>query len=387
MDMQLSYLLTQAKGDTPIRGTLERLCEITGLAAGEWEICIANESEAAVDYVRKDFPGVRIIHGNGVAACSGKYVIPLVENVFPAAGVTIASILAHLDASNQVGAVVGKFEGCDFVPALPTLVKMGVSGFRKSLLEKIGGFSSLHGDAADYDMTFRILGAGSRIEHRDDILFRPQTDIAPEEGSAEEIKISPRELTDRLSTLRRYLPDNVSQIYLDDWTTKYKALAIEGSGRFSVDLALLHVRLRSVGMTISAPDPVSSDVFEAIFALRQNAAMIGDWARRGSVWRVILADFSDNLWATYKACRSSGLQMRCIADNNPAYAGVHYRDLPIVPASRAFEGGGIDGVILTSTDLARIEANFKSIRHHFHGPILRLGQIARAGTQTQAVAA
>jgi hypothetical protein len=387
MDMQLSYLLMHAKGDKPIRGTLERLCEITGLLAGEWEICIANESEANVAYLRKDFPNTRIVHGNGIAACAGKYVIPLVDDVFPAGGFTIASIIAHLDENNQVGAVVGKFEGQNFVPALPTLVKMGVSGFRKSLLEKVGGFSSVHGEAADYDMTFRILGAGSRIEHRDDILFRPQTDIAPEEASAEEIKTSPRELTDRLSTLRRYLPDNVSQIYLDDWTTKYKALAIDGSGRFSVDLAMLHARLRSVGMKISSPDPVSSDVFESIFTLRQNAAMIGDWARRGSVWRVILADFSDNLWATYNACRSSGLQMRCIADNHPAYAGVHYRDLPIVPANRAFEGGGIDGVILTSTDPARIEANFKSIRHHFHGPILRLGQGARVATHTQAAAA
>jgi hypothetical protein len=128
-------------------------------------------------------------------------------------------------------------------------------------------------------------------------------------------------------------------------------------------------------------------VIESIFGLRRHAAMIGDWARRGSVWRVTLADFSDNLWATYNACRSSGLQIRCIADNNKAFENLSYRDLPIVTAARAFEGGGIDGVILTGTDPSTIGANFKSVRNHFHGPILRLCQTPREATHAQAVAA
>ena len=146
-------------------------------------------------------------------------------------------------------------------------------------------------------------------------------------------------------------------------------------------------RFRSVKQSISPPEPVSPEVVESVFSFRRHAAMIGDWARRGSVWHVILADFSDNIWATFNACRSSGLQMRCIADNDPAFENLSYRDLPIVPANRAFEGGGIDGVILTTTDSTKIEPNFKSLRNHFRGPILRLCQSPRPATHAQAAAA
>jgi hypothetical protein len=145
--------------------------------------------------------------------------------------------------------------------------------------------------------------------------------------------------------------------------------------------------LQSVRQIIFHPDPVGHDVLEAVFAFRTQATMIGAWARRGSVWRVVLADFTDNVWATYNACRSTGLQMRCLADNNPAFENLSYRDLPIVPANRAFEGGGIDGVILTSSEPSRIESNFKSLRNYFHGPILRLHQTPRQATHAQAVAA
>jgi hypothetical protein len=143
----------------------------------------------------------------------------------------------------------------------------------------------------------------------------------------------------------------------------------------------------SLRRAVPPPDPVSSEVIETVFGLRRHAAAIGDWARRGSVWRVILADFSDNLWAAYNACRSTGLQMRCLADNNPAYENLAYRDLPIVPPNRAFEGGGIDGVILTTTDPAKLESNFKSLRHHFHGPILRLHHPPKQATHAHPLAA
>jgi len=377
--MRLSYLLTQNDRRPAIRGTIVRLRGITALPSDQWEICLAGASTSTLKYLRGEFPTTRIVQGSKLSAVSGRYVIPLGQDTFPADGLTITSMISHLDASAETGAIVGKTAGGASPPALPTLVKFGASALRKSLLERIGGLSPFHGPAADYDLTFRILSAGSRIDHRADIIFQSP--------ASEQKAPGVREIADLLSIARLFLPDHLSRIYWKDWTTKYQALAADAGRKRDGHLAILLARLRSITQYIVAPPPASPEVIESIFGLRRHAAMIGDWARRGSVWRVTLADFSDNLWATYNACRSSGLQIRCIADNNKAFENLSYRDLPIVTAARAFEGGGIDGVILTGTDPSTIGANFKSVRNHFHGPILRLCQTPREATHAQAVAA
>jgi hypothetical protein len=375
--MRLSYLLTPTNRPQAIRGILARLCEITTLPPGQWEICIAGESDAAINYIRNEFPAPRILRGATAAACSGQYIVPLGENNLPIDAITVSSILSHLDSNPDVGAVVGKFTNTISRPSLPTLVQFGATGFRRTLLERIGGLSPLRGSAADYDLSFRILSANSRIDHREDILF--QSDPRKSPGL--------HEIADLLGIARRYLPENLSEIYWQDWAKKYKALAAHSKKKSAGRLAPLLARVRAIKQSISPPEPVSSEIIETVFGFRRHAALIGDWARRSSVWRVILADFSENIWATYNACRSSGLQMRCLADNDPAYDKQSYRDLPIVPANRAFEGGGIDGVILTSTDPTTIEANFKSLRNFFPGPILRLCQTPRQATHAQATAA
>jgi hypothetical protein len=381
--MRLTFFLTQTDRQTAIRPTLVRLRELTTLPAEQWEICIASATDSTLEYIQAEFPGTQIVHGPSPAACSGQFVIPLGENNFPADALTVASILSHLDSDPQIGAVAGKFSAGP-LPVLPTLAKIGASAFRKSVLERIGGLSTLSGYAADYDLTFRILSAGHRIDHRPDILFQTQPETAEENSSPRQ---KSREIADLLGIARRFLPENLSQIYWQDWAKKYKALASHAGQKTAGQLAPILDKWNSLRRAVPPPDPVSSEVTETVFGLRRHAAAIGDWARRGSVWRVILADFSDNLWAAYNACRSTGLQMRCLADNNPAYQNLAYRDLPIVPPNRAFEGGGIDGVILTTTDPAKLESNFKSLRHHFHGPILRLHQPSKEATHAQALAA
>jgi hypothetical protein len=249
---------------------------------------------------------------------------------------------------------------------------MGATCFRKTILDKIDGIPSFEGSAADYDVTFRLLGTRSSIAHREDIVFFS-------EAAQEDPKLSAGEIANQLAVARWYLPAKLAAIYWEDWSLRYKAL-YKGAGR----VALLRARMQGVKQMLAAPDPVSPEVLETVFGFRSQAASIGDWARRESVWRVVLADFGDNIWATYNACRSSGLQMRCIADNNRAFENLVYRELPIVHTDRAFEGGGIDGVIITSPDALHIDAALRSIRIHFHGPILRLWQTARPATHAVA---
>jgi hypothetical protein len=409
MKIRLSYYLTQNNQQTAIRGSLVRLREITSLPEGEWEICLANATESTLEFIRGEFPGTPIIHAPSTSDCNGRYVIPLGENTFPSGSITIPSIIALLDSTPSLGAVVGKLDGPSPEPALPSLIKLGATALRKSFLDRAGGLSTFHGPAADYDLTFRLLSASNRIEYRDDIRFQTRTEkvtISPSpgtpgegggEGSSEVIEersqefenqsLTAREIADLLAVAQRYLPGDLSQIYFQDWAKKYKALAASAGRKRAGHLARFLSRLRSVTQTFTSPDPVSSDVIESIFGLRRHAAAIGGWARRSGVWRVILADYSDNLWATYNACRSTGLQMRCVADNEKAFEDLSYHDLPIVSAARAFEGGNIDGVILTTTSPSKIEKNFNSLRNHFHGPILRLCQTSREAAHVQAAAA
>jgi len=385
--MRLSFLLTARHDPATVRKILGHLCGITPLPRGQWEVCLGHETPAngSAEAIQAEFPNVRLPAENqAVSPCSGQYVIPLGEHCGPADGAALRSILSHLDSDPTIGAVVGKLamsDGSTRGPALPSLVKLAASCFRKSVLDRIGGFPAIGGSAADYDLSFRILSAGFRIDRREDIVFHGLT------NTADEISPTAADVAEQLAVAHRYLPPKLRQIYWQDWATKYRVLAAHGGQKRAGHLAVLLGRLQSIRQIITASNPVAHEVLEAVFAFRTQATMIGAWARRGSVWRVVLADFTDNVWATYNACRSTGLQMRCLADNNPAFENVSYRDLPIVPASRAFEGGGIDGVILTSAEPSRIESNFKSLRNYFHGPILRLHQTPRQATHAQAVAA
>jgi hypothetical protein len=362
MKMRFSYILTHDSLQTAIRAPLAHLCEITRFPKDQWEIGLASTTDATLEYIRTEFPGFQIVHA---AECSGQFVLPLAENDLPDSKKTLSVLLSPLAHDTNISAVVGKPNA-----HLPTLVTRGATAFRRTALERAGGLSVYSGPAADYDLTFRLLTAGGRIEHRSDAVFQSPPEIAQEHAP------DAREIESLLAVAKRYLPEHLSQIYWQDWARKYKAIAAQAGKKREGSLAMLLSRLRTVTQAMTDSDPVSPDVLETVFTYRRHAAAIGNWARHASVWRVILGDYSDNLWATYNACRSSGLQMRCVADNNHCFDGVSYRDLPIVHAKRAFEGGGIDGVILTATDAQKIESSYKSLRSHFQGPILKLGAAA-----------
>ena len=119
---------------------------------------------------------------------------------------------------------------------------------------------------------------------------------------------------------------------------------------------------RSKTFSVSAPD----------------ACAVGRWARDNRIWRVAIADLSKNIYATYNACRGNGLQVRCIAESNPAFIGLNYRGLPILSDGDALDGQGIEGVVLSSTNAAQIEPRLQSLRRRYRGPILRLWSPAPA---------
>jgi hypothetical protein len=403
--MILTYLLKAEDDADALRRGIGHLQRVTPLAREQWEIRVVFDARksAVVQAMRGEFPDVQFTaqgpgRGPGamnvaIDASSGQFIIPIMGQVYPAGREDVGSMIGHLKSDSAVGAVVGSLFGPDLLRqdrGLPTLARIGLSCFCKSALERVQGLPRLDGIAADYDISFKILSARSRIERRQDIHFRDQTPAAEEvEDDSVDVPQGPdeSEILDHLTVAVRCLPPKLARIYFQDWSMKYLALARNAGTGMRARLAILRTSLRALVFKFTDPEPVSQDVLEAVFAFRGQGIAIGEWARRANAWRIVLADFSDNLWSAYNACLSSGLQLRCVVDNHAAYEDLIYHELPIVPSTRAFEGGGIDGVIITSTDPAQIETTFKSIRAHFHGPILKLHQAPMAATHVQAIAA
>lgn len=379
--MLLSYIILSANRPHALAETLAGISSATPLPADQWEIWVADNAsiEGEIGLSNAKLIRSRAVRpmaaaNEALAQCSGKYVILLNDDTQPANAGSIAKALAHLDSDPAVGAVVGKLvlsNGNPWMPALPSLVIPGATCLRKSMLDRVGGFSrSFSGVAADYELTFRIHCAGFRIDHRQDIVFHGQGESVTGESVDAASEIA--QIGDRLAVLRRYLPDNLCHIYWEDWAMRWRAIySRSGHGR-QVRTALLAARLRALRELWNSPDPAPPTAVEEVLGLRKQARRVGDWARGNGVWRVVLAELTDNFYATFNACRSSGLQVRCVAEDNSAFEGLEYRGLPIVPAHMAFEGGGIDGAVIASTDPHRIETVARSIRRHFPGPILRL---------------
>jgi len=260
----------------------------------------------------------------------------------------------------------------------------GATCYRKSVLDQIGGFrKEFFRQAEEYDLSFRVWGGGHRVDRREDVVFRH--DKVPGDGRASPL-VHTLDLRNNLIIAQRFLPAKLRKIYWQDWRLRYQALARGHAKWHEIQKALLSARLWRLRQSLTGRSPLDDAALENIFHFRRQAAAIGDWARRCSVWRVVLADFSKNIWPAYNAARSSGLQLRCIADDNPAFDGVEYRGLPIVSVRNAFEGGGIDGVIITNINPAQIELRLKTIRRHFPGPVLRLWHRPRTATQVQVAA-
>ena len=113
---------------------------------------------------------------------------------------------------------------------------------------------------------------------------------------------------------------------------------------------------------------------EMIFGLESQAQAIATWARQNGVKRVVIADFSKNLYATYQGCDRAGLRVDAIADGEPAFAGMIYRGVPVLEDAAAIRK--IHGVVISNVNPAQIDRVAARVSKVFRGPILRLWQPA-----------
>jgi GT2 family glycosyltransferase len=402
--MRLSYVLISFNRRQTLLQTVQRLCDCTPLDAEDWDIWVVDNAstDGSAEAVAHKFGNrVNVIrnHSNegmyarnhAFSRCKGNYVISLDDDSYPADARAVKLVIEHMDANPMAGALVAKVvlpDGSCEAPALPTVIMGGASCLRKSVLDQIGGFrKEFFRQAEEYDFSFRIWRAGFRVERREDIIFRHEkVGSATGNTGRDSVLVRQLDLRNNLIIAQRFLPAKFRKIYWQDWRQRYEALARQAKSRKAIFKAIASARAWGLKESVRGRLPLSEDNLEQVFGFNQQSQAVGEWARRNSVWRVVLADFGKNIWATYNACRASGLQLRCIADENPAFENLEYRGLPIVPARRAFEGGGIDGVVVANINPAQVDARAQTIGRYFSGPILRLWQAPLSATQTRAAA-
>jgi GT2 family glycosyltransferase len=394
--VKLSYVIISHNRKPTLLKTIERLQAVTPLPRTQWETWVVDNAstDGSADAVQQKFPHVHLLRNktnqgmyarnHAFAKCSGKYVISLDDDSYPADQRSVNLMLSHMDSNPSTGALVGRvilpddsLEG----PALPGILMGGASCLRKSVLDATGGFrKEFFRQAEEYDLSFRIWRGGWRVERCEQAVFEHEKVSGAGRPSP---LVSALDLRNNLIIAQRFLPEKLRRIYWDDWRQRYTALARGKASSLEIFQALNSARIWSLRDQFSGRPELEESALENIFQFRRQAALIGDWARRNSVWRVVLGDFSKNIFAAYNAARGCGLQIRCIADDNPAFEDIEYRGLPIVETHKAFEGGGIDGVILTNINPAQIDARYQILNQIFPGPVLRLWRPPQEATQVE----
>jgi GT2 family glycosyltransferase len=380
--MKLSYVIVTRNRCESLLRTLDRLESVTALPRHQWEVLVVDNASdddtvSAVAHHHREARLIRLEENEGmparnhaIARAAGKYLCFLDDDSYPT-GDAIPKSLRYLGRYLKTAAVVarvvlpdGSLEG----PAFPAVTLGGASIVRAEALRQVGGFApEFFRQAEEYDLSFRLWGAGYRVERFEDVIFGH--DKVP--GGRCSALTHRMDLRNNLILVERYLPRELRRAYRHDFIRRYAALAIADGCGDAVNAALLEARVWARREAAVGRKTLKRDALEQLFELERQSAAVGEWAARLGLRRVAIADVTKNLYATYRACRRAKLEIDCIADGRPAFANSEYREIPVLP-----DGGTsrerIDGVVLSNINPAQVDRRLAELETRFKGPILRL---------------
>jgi len=234
------------------------------------------------------------------------------------------------------------------------------------VLDAVGGFSpEFLRQAEEYDLSFRILRRGHRIERFEDVVFRHEK--VP--GGRSSALVHRMDLRNNLILVERFLPKPLRRQYRHDWVRRYTALAGQDGEQAAAKKGLYEAmvwarRERAVGR-----QTLDEQTIELIFSLRARAEQVARWKDRHNVRRVAIADFGKNVYATYAACGLASLERVILLDHREAFKGLSYRGLPISDYS-AIPQLSCDGVIVSNTNPAQVASLADRVRAACNLPVL-----------------
>jgi len=283
----------------------------------------------------------------GMDRASGRYVVCLDDDSFPRPG-TLSRMVERFEADPRLGTAGftvhlpnGQQEGA----ALPgVFVGCGV-GFRAGALRAIGGLDrTFFMQAGEYDLSFRLVNAGWKVEVFDDL----HVEHLKTEHARRTERTTFYDVRNNLRVIARYLPAPLDRIYRDDCLQRYAWLAQRDehdrafargarAGRRRAILERWFYRRRRLS-------PEASEHFYRWTFIRQRMVELA----RGGVRRIILADLGKNILPFHRAASEAGIEIAAIGDDRFAAPGRFYRGVPVLPMEEALAGSH-DGTVVSHT--------------------------------------
>ena len=401
-DLEISIVIATHQRRDELLGTLGRLASLR-LDADRTEIFVVDNASAdeTADAVAARFPDVRLVRlqenlgscgkALGVDRARGRYILFLDDDSFPRTG-SIERMLQAFEADPLLGAagfIVHLANGRRECSALPgVFVGCGV-GLRREALDAVGGLDAgLFMQAEEYDLAFRLVNAGWRVENLADLhvdhLKSPQARLTG--------RTLYHDIRNNLIVAARYLPEGVASDLREDLQQRYRWIA-ENQGlidHFERGLAA-GLAAWDVERSEYRHQRLSPKAFETLFRydeIEQRMAKLVD----AGVRRPIFADLGKNIGAFVHAARQCGIDPIGIADDRYFREGRAYRGIPLVSVQAA---GSIepDAIIISNCapvhaestarmwqdlDIAPVHCWFGTDRWHSTSAVCRLSPITAA---------
>ncbi len=353
---KVSFVMATHNRRAVVEHTLARLAEC-GLPREAYEIIAVDNASTdgtadtiapAVDtLVRLSRNRGSCAKALGVDQATGRFVVFLDDDSYPRPGsidrmldrfeddsqLAAAGFTVHLpDGRQEGGALPGVFVGC------------GV-GLRTDALRAVGGLDrSFFMQAEEYDLCFRLVGGGWRVEVFDDL----HVEHLKTEAARRTDRTTYLDIRNNLRVAARYLDEPYFEIYRLETIQRYGWLA-EREGH----TAAFRRGLRA-GEWLGVLERwryrkrrLKAEAIERFFGWGFVRSRMAELAGAG-VERIVLADLGKNVYAFYQAARAVRVEIAAIGDDRFAAYGRTYRDVPIVTLAEALRMDA-DAVVVANT--------------------------------------
>jgi GT2 family glycosyltransferase len=376
----VSFVIATYNRRDVLLATLQALRN-TAIEAGSAEIIVVDNAsnDTTSEAIRSHFPEVRVIAlSNNLGSCAkavgvdhagGNYCVFLDDDSHPQPG-SLRRMIERFQADDRLGGagfVVHLPDGRCESSALPNVFVGCGAGFRRDALRDVGGLDAgLFMQAEEYDLSFRLVAAGWKVETFPDLhvnhLKSPQARIGR--------RTVYYDTRNNLLVSARYLPDTYEPILRQDWSQRYRWIAgMAGHpsaywrGRFDAWRRRNRERRRYANWRLQPA------AFEYLFRFGYIEHRMSALATTG-VRRIVLADLGKNIRPFVQSARAARLTVCAIADDRfahprRAYDGISIRALP--DALRLDP----DAIVISNTSPAHATASAARLAAHTSIPVQR----------------
>lgn len=342
-----------------------------GLDAGAYEIIAVDNCsvDGTADALARE-RGVRVLRlrenlgscakALGVQEARGEFLFLLDDDSYPRPGCgerMLAAFGRHADLA-AAGCTIHLPDGRQECSALPhVFVGCGV-GLRTEAVRGVGGLDrSFFMQAEEYDLSFRLLQAGWRVE-----VF---SDLQVEHGKSPLARRSERttffDIRNNLRVVARHLPRAHAEIYGADWIQRYRWLAEEAGHQApfarGVEEGQRVARLeRDAFKERRLPPAALEEVFSWQFVEQRMLAL----AEQG-VRRLVLVDLGKNVYAFLRGAAAARLDVLAITDDRLADPHRSYRGCPVVTLADALAQRP-DALVVSNTSYVHAAVRTAALR-------------------------